>query len=70
MKIAYLDCFAGASGDMLLGGLLDAGLELDALRAELAKMDLDGYALEQEEKRDHGLTGTKLHVLDTLEAYY
>ncbi len=68
-RIAYLDCFAGASGDMLLGGLLDAGLELDALRAELAKMELDGYTLEQIGKRDHGLTGTKLHVRDTLEAY-
>lgn len=68
-RIAYLDCFAGASGDMLLGGLLDAGLQLDALRAELAKMELDGYALERAEKRDHGLTGTKLHVRDTLEAY-
>lgn len=68
-RIAYLDCFAGASGDMLLGGLLDAGLELSLLRTELAKMALDGYALEQTERRDHGLSGTKLHVRDTLEAY-
>jgi uncharacterized protein (TIGR00299 family) protein len=68
-RVAYVDCFAGASGDMLLGGLLDAGLELGALRAELAKMQLDGYALEQAEKHDHGLSGTKLHVRDTLEAY-
>jgi uncharacterized protein (TIGR00299 family) protein len=68
-RVAYVDCFAGASGDMLLGGLLDAGLQFDALRAELAKMQLDGYALEQAEKHDHGLTGAKLHVRDTLEAY-
>jgi uncharacterized protein (TIGR00299 family) protein len=68
-RVVYIDCFAGASGDMLLGGLLDAGLELDALRAELARMQLDGYALERMEKRDHGLTGTKLHVRDILEAY-
>jgi uncharacterized protein (TIGR00299 family) protein len=54
---------------MLLGGLLDAGLELDALRAELSKMELAGYALEEAQKREHGLTGTKLHVRDTLEAY-
>jgi uncharacterized protein (TIGR00299 family) protein len=32
-------------------------------------MDLDGYELETERKQDHGLTGTKLHVRDTLEAY-
>ncbi|MBL7199310.1 MAG: nickel pincer cofactor biosynthesis protein LarC [Anaerolineae bacterium] len=68
-RIAYLDCFAGASGDMLLGALLDVGLSLDSLKAELAKLDLDGYELEAERKRDHGLTGTKLHVRDTLQAY-
>jgi uncharacterized protein (TIGR00299 family) protein len=54
---------------MLLGALLDTGLELGALKSELAKMSLDGYDLVTECKQDHGLTGTKLHVLDTLEAY-
>ena len=69
LRVVYLDCFAGVSGDMLLGALLDVGLELDALQAELQKMDLDGYELEAVHKRDHGLTGTKLHVHDTLQAY-
>ena len=32
MRILYFDCFNGASGDMILGALLDAGLPLDALR--------------------------------------
>jgi uncharacterized protein (TIGR00299 family) protein len=54
---------------MLLGALLDAGLELDALKAELSKMDLDGYELAAERKQQHGLTGTKLDVRDTLQAY-
>ena len=36
MKIAYFDCFSGASGDMLLGCLLDAGLRLEDLEADLA----------------------------------
>jgi uncharacterized protein (TIGR00299 family) protein len=68
-RVAYFDCFAGASGDMLLGALVDAGLSLDALRAELAKLDLEGYALEAERSQHHGLTGTRLHVHDTLQAY-
>jgi uncharacterized protein (TIGR00299 family) protein len=68
-RVAYLDCFAGASGDMLLGALLDAGLSLDDLRAELGKLDLEGYELEAERKQQRGLTGTKLHVRDTLHAY-
>jgi uncharacterized protein (TIGR00299 family) protein len=54
---------------MLLGALLDAGLSLEALKRELSKMSLDGYDLVIERKQDHGLTGTKLHVVDTLEAY-
>ncbi|MBN1643051.1 MAG: nickel pincer cofactor biosynthesis protein LarC [Anaerolineae bacterium] len=68
-RVLYVDCFAGASGDMLLGALLDVGLDLEALQAELGKMALDGYALEKVRKQDHGLSGTKLHVHDTLEAY-
>ncbi len=64
-RIAYFDCFAGASGDMLLGALLDAGLELEALKEALAALDLDGYELETERRHSHGLTGTKLHVRDT-----
>ena len=67
--VAYFDCFAGASGDMLLGALLDAGLSMDALKAELDKLALDGYELSAERERQHGLTGTKLRVLDTLQAY-
>ena len=38
-RVGYLDCFSGASGDMILGVLVDAGLSLASLRAELAKLD-------------------------------
>ena len=41
-KIAYLDCFSGASGDMFLGALLDAGLPVDSLREALGSLALDG----------------------------
>ena len=40
MKICYLDCFSGVSGDMLLGALVDAGLPVDALETELRKLPL------------------------------
>ena len=64
--IAYLDCFSGISGDMLLGALLDAGLPLDALRAGLARLPLPGYTLDAERITDHGITGTRALVqLDT-----
>jgi len=36
MRVAYFDCFSGASGDMILGSLLDAGLSFDDLRQDVA----------------------------------
>lgn len=68
-RILYIDAFSGASGDMLVGALLDAGLALADLQAELDKLDLPGYELEVERKESLGLTGTQLYVRDTLEAY-
>ncbi len=60
--IAYFDCFSGASGDMLLGSLLDAGLSLDELQADLARLGVGGYRLAAERVTRRGLTGTHLHV--------
>ena len=60
--LAYLDCFSGISGDMLLGALLHAGLDLDELRAGLATLPLSGYTLEAERVTDHGLSGVRCVV--------
>ncbi|MCR4406550.1 MAG: nickel pincer cofactor biosynthesis protein LarC [Anaerolineae bacterium] len=65
-RIVYFDCFSGASGDMLLGALLDAGLPLERLQAELDKLPLAGYELALEHQVRHGIAGSKLHVRDTL----
>lgn len=45
MKVMYLDCFAGISGNMLLGALLDAGLPEEVLRQQLSALHLHGYEL-------------------------
>jgi len=62
MKLAYFDCFAGAAGDMIVGAVLDAGLEIDRLRAELAKLKLPGCSVSAEKVRRAGLAGTKFTV--------
>jgi uncharacterized protein (TIGR00299 family) protein len=62
MKIAYLDCFSGISGDMFMGALLDAGLPFETLEAALHTLPLEGYRLEmQREERGH-LFGTRFLV--------
>jgi pyridinium-3,5-bisthiocarboxylic acid mononucleotide nickel chelatase len=63
---AFFDPVSGVSGDMALGALLDAGLPLADLEAELAKLGLSGYRLELSRAEQHGVTGARLHVaLDT-----
>jgi len=68
MKAAYFDCFSGASGDMLLGSLLDAGLPLGDLEEDLAALKIGGYRLDAQKVTRQGLTGTHLRVvLDSSE---
>ncbi|HEY5906620.1 MAG TPA: nickel pincer cofactor biosynthesis protein LarC [Vicinamibacteria bacterium] len=63
MRVCYFDCASGASGDMLLGALVDLGLPVEALRAELAKLALTGYTLEARRVHRSGLHATKVDVL-------
>ena len=63
MRIAYFDCFAGASGDMLLGTLLDAGLSLETLRGALASLPISGYRIEATQEARGALQGTHVRVV-------
>src|SRR5262249_10680600 len=68
MRIAYFDCFAGISGDMTLGALVDVGVDLALLRGELTKLPVSGYSLEAKAVKRGGLRGTKVDVLVDEEA--
>ncbi|MGD9006386.1 MAG: nickel pincer cofactor biosynthesis protein LarC [Desulfobacteraceae bacterium] len=61
-KIAYFDCFSGASGDMILGALLDAGLELEHLQQELAKLELSHYDVGKKAVVKNGISGSQALV--------
>jgi uncharacterized protein (TIGR00299 family) protein len=62
-RIVYFDCASGASGDMVLGAVVDLGLPLERLRDELAKLGLGGYRLEARRVTRAGLAATKVDVV-------
>ena len=59
----HFDCFSGVSGDMVLGALVDVGLPLVRLRAELKRLKLTGYRLEQRQVHRGALHATKITVV-------
>ncbi|MEO6912077.1 MAG: nickel pincer cofactor biosynthesis protein LarC [Edaphobacter sp.] len=63
MRIAYLDCFAGISGDMFLGALLDAGVNPQVFHDAIAALNL-GASLRIEKADRSGISSTKVFVLD------
>jgi len=63
-KIAYLDCFAGVSGDMLLGALLDLGLPAEVLDQGWRQMGLKGVEVKHERVQRGGLMGMQVEVRD------
>jgi hypothetical protein len=70
VKVLYYDCFAGISGDMHLGALLDLGVEEARLRKELAKLPVGGYALRISRTTRRGIAGTRVEVdLDASHAH-
>lgn len=62
MRLAYFDCPSGASGDMILGALVDAGAPFEALARELAGLGVDGYRIERREVIKAGFRATKVDV--------
>jgi uncharacterized protein (TIGR00299 family) protein len=61
MRIAYLDCFSGMSGDMFLGALIDAGVSPDVLEKTIAALNV-GARLEISRVIRSGITATKVDV--------
>ena len=62
MRIAYLDCIAGISGDMSLAALIDAGADFDELRKHLELLPLEPFELEREETEKAGVRATYIAV--------
>jgi len=62
MKTLYFDCFAGASGDMILGALVAAGANADQLREQLSLLDVAGFSVSFETVNKSGLSANFARV--------
>lgn len=62
MKTIYFDCFAGASGDMILGAMVAAGVDAQALREQLSLLNVEGFKLDFETVNRSGLSATYARV--------
>jgi uncharacterized protein (TIGR00299 family) protein len=62
MKTLYFDCFAGASGDMILGALIDAGIEPEAFTKQLSLLGVRGYSIDFETVDRSGISATYARV--------
>ena len=63
MKTIYFDCIAGASGDMILGALIDAGLSLESLKEKLDLLHLNEFELTTTKVKKNGFSATKFDVI-------
>jgi pyridinium-3,5-bisthiocarboxylic acid mononucleotide nickel chelatase len=72
MKTLYLDCFAGISGDMTIGALLDLGLDFAYLKQELAKLGVAGYELSLDRVDRSGINAAKfdVHLQKTISIHH
>jgi uncharacterized protein (TIGR00299 family) protein len=66
MVVAYFDCFSGIAGDMILGALIDAGLDVAVLKKELQKLDISSYKIRTQKISYNNIAGTDVDI-DTEE---
>ena len=62
MRSVYFDCFSGVSGDMIVGALLDLGVDLEALKNQLASLEITGFEIANHRVNRGAISATKFDV--------
>src|SRR6185503_14477303 len=62
MKVLFLDCFSGISGDMTVGALVDLGVKPSTLEWELSKLDLGDFHMHFEREQRQHIEGVKFGI--------
>jgi uncharacterized protein (TIGR00299 family) protein len=63
MRAAYFDCFSGISGNMILGALMDLGLDTDELKARLSRVPIGDYSISATRVLKQGISATYVDVV-------
>lgn len=63
MRTLYFDCFSGASGNMILGAMIDLGIDPDALSREIEKLGLEGVSLHLEKVNRSGVSAPHVEIV-------
>lgn len=63
MVIAFFDCFSGIAGDMILGALIDLGLDINYLKDEIRKLDISGFEIDANKVEKNHITGTDVYII-------
>ena len=70
LRAAYFDCYSGISGDMILGALVDLGVDPEKIRKALKTLDLKGYKLKTSRVQRGLIAGTKVQVSLTKSSHH
>ena len=62
LRVAYFDCSSGISGDMILGALVDLGVDIKEIREALNCIDIGGYKLDAKNVKRNGLSCTQIQI--------
>ena len=62
MKVLFLDCFSGISGDMTVGALVDLGVKPSTLEWELSKLDIGDFHMHFDRQQRQNVEGVKFGI--------
>jgi hypothetical protein len=62
MSVAYFDCFSGIAGDMILGAVIDLGVDIEFLKKEIEKLGISGYSIDVKKVEKNNITASDVYI--------